>query len=328
MTEPLTPPDCDLRGMPFIPLDGERLLDSDLYLLSTGDEFKAAITLWWASWKQVPAASLPDDDRLLAGLARMDLKRWKRLRPVALRGFVLCTDGRLYHPVVAEKAVEAWDDRLKHRETKASERERKRQEREDRKQLFGTLRAAGKVMPWNTSTSDLRQAVTDLSRGQEPDSHGLVTAKTGTGTGTGTGNKKEASASRADAPSIDPEKKAWADALSLLTTAGRMKDGPARAFIGKLKSDNGIEVKDLLPAIGQAIANGTQDPAAYLRKAAAGISQRRGGGSAAPPQPDEITRDDWVRRLGMHKADGMWLGSWGPRPGERGCICPTDLLEA
>ena len=37
--EPLTPPECDLRGMPFMPLDIVRLFDSDLYALSTGDEF-------------------------------------------------------------------------------------------------------------------------------------------------------------------------------------------------------------------------------------------------------------------------------------------------
>lgn len=50
-------------------------------------------------------------------------------------------------------------------------------------------------------------------------------------------------------------------------------------------------------------------------------------GSMDSPKPDEITRDDWIRRAGMFRQDGMWLGSWGPRPGERGCICPPDLLE-
>ena len=203
--------------MPFMALDVARLRDSDMTMLTSGDEFKAAVLLWCASWNQVPAASLPNDDRLLAGLARLDMKRWAKVREMALHGYVLCSDGKLYHPVVADKALEAWEDRQQHRLTKASERERKRQEREDRKQLFATLRAAGTVMPWNTSTSDLRQAVTDLSRGQEPDSHRQVTAKTGTGTGTGKGNKKEANASRADAPSIDPETVSYTH-LTLPTT--------------------------------------------------------------------------------------------------------------
>lgn len=306
MTEPLTPPDCDLRGLLFMPLDVLRLRDSDLSLVASGDEFKAAVLLWCASWHQVPAASLPDDDRVLARLSGLSAKSWRKSRDGATRGWIKADDGRLYHPVVAEKALEAWKDRLSYRRKRDLDRERLANWRE-RKQ-------AGNAAETGDETRDETRFETPKGvEGQWRDSGG---------------ESKEANASRADAPQIDPEKKAWADALSLLTTAGRMKDGPARAFIGKLKSDNGIEVKDLLPAIGQAIANGTQDPAAYLRKAAAGISQRRGGGSAAPPQPDEITRDDWVRRLGMHKADGMWLGSWGPRPGERGCICPTDLLEA
>lgn len=72
---------------------------------------------------------------------------------------------------------------------------------------------------------------------------------------------------------------------------------------------------------------GHRHPAAYLIKAAAGISQRRSGGSAAPAKPDEITRDDWIRRVGMFRKDGMRLGAWGPRPGEPRCIGPPELLE-
>ncbi|QHJ01642.1 hypothetical protein GT347_20180 [Xylophilus rhododendri] len=35
-------------------------------------------------------------------------KAWKDVRSGALRGWVLCSDGRLYHPVVSEKALIAW----------------------------------------------------------------------------------------------------------------------------------------------------------------------------------------------------------------------------
>ena len=122
MSEPLTLPDVDLRGLPFMPLHGEKLMDSDLFMISTGDEFKAALTLWWASWKQIPAASLPTDDRLLAGLARVDRKAWTKLKEVALRGWVLCSDGRLYHPTVAQLANEAWAGRQSQRSRTAAAR--------------------------------------------------------------------------------------------------------------------------------------------------------------------------------------------------------------
>lgn len=113
--DPLTPPDCDLRGLPFMPMDVVRLLDSDLFALSTGEEFKAALALWCKAWLQVPAASLPDDDRVLAHLSGAG-SRWKKLRPMALRGWVKCSDGRFYHPVVASKAADAWKHRLAQRE--------------------------------------------------------------------------------------------------------------------------------------------------------------------------------------------------------------------
>ena len=41
---PLVPVEVDLRGLPFMPLDVVRLLDSDLFALTSGDEFKAALS--------------------------------------------------------------------------------------------------------------------------------------------------------------------------------------------------------------------------------------------------------------------------------------------
>lgn len=110
LPEPLTPPDCDLRDFAFMPLDVARLRDSDLAVKADGESFRCAVLLWCASWHQVPAASLPDDDDVLAQLAGFGRvkKEWLRCRDGALRGWVMCSDGRLYHPVVAEKAVEAW----------------------------------------------------------------------------------------------------------------------------------------------------------------------------------------------------------------------------
>lgn len=108
---PMTPPDCDLRGLPYMPLDVVRLIDSDLFALSTGDEFKCAMALWCKSWLQVPAASLPDDDRILAHLSSAGMG-WQNVRAMSLHGWVKCSDGRLYHPVLAEKALVAWRQRL------------------------------------------------------------------------------------------------------------------------------------------------------------------------------------------------------------------------
>ncbi|WP_198001582.1 DUF1376 domain-containing protein [Chromobacterium haemolyticum] len=114
---PLISPDCDLRDFAFMPLDVSRLRDSDFAALSDGEEFRAGLLLWCASWHQVPASSLPDDDTVLARLAGYGrvVKEWQKVREGALRGWIKCSDGRLYHPVIAEKAAEAWKSKLKQR---------------------------------------------------------------------------------------------------------------------------------------------------------------------------------------------------------------------
>ena len=120
LPQPLTPADCDLRDFAFMPLDVARLRDSDLASDETPEACWAAVLLWCVSWHQVPAGSLPDDNEWIAKRARywhrgkID-KDWPEVREGALRGWVKCSDGRLYHPVVAEKARDAWIAKLKQR---------------------------------------------------------------------------------------------------------------------------------------------------------------------------------------------------------------------
>lgn len=108
MTQPMTPSDCDLRDYVWMPLDCNRLLTSETWVLGNAEEKVAALTLWMKSWHQVPAGSLPNNDRMLAHMSEAG-SRWPKVREHALRGWVLCDDGRLYHPVVAEKARESWE---------------------------------------------------------------------------------------------------------------------------------------------------------------------------------------------------------------------------
>src|SRR6185369_13333329 len=130
LPEPMTPSDCDLKDFKFMPLDVQRLRDSDLVAEQTPEENWAAVLLWAASWHQVPAASLPDVDLTIAKFAgyvargKVD-KQWAEVRAGAMRGFVKCSDGRWYHTVVAEKARESWLSKLKHAYEKLADRTRK-----------------------------------------------------------------------------------------------------------------------------------------------------------------------------------------------------------
>ena len=186
---PLTPADCDLRGLPFMPLDVIRLLDSDMFAETTGEEFKAAVALWCKSWTQIPAASLPNKDKVLAKLSQSE--HWKKVKDGAMRGWILCSDDRWYHPVVAEKALAALPGREEFNSRKSADAERKAREREDRKALFEILRGHGVVPDWNVSTKVLRglaaqhlsQEPPDDFRDQSRDMSQQVTVSKGEGEG-------------------------------------------------------------------------------------------------------------------------------------------------
>ncbi len=112
---PLVSADVDLRGYEFMPLYGDRLLGSETWISASPEGKVAAVRLWWRAYaKEIPAASLPDDDKLLAEYAGYGNSRrtWAKLRTQALRGFVKCSDGRLYHEFLAPLAIEAWTIRL------------------------------------------------------------------------------------------------------------------------------------------------------------------------------------------------------------------------
>lgn len=161
---PLTPPECDLRDFAFMPLDVVRLRDSDIAAHPDAEVFRAAVLCWSVSWHQVPAASLPDDDAAIARLIGMgrDVKGWKKLRASgALRGFVLCSDGRLYHGIVAEKAVKSW-------EAKKAQRNRTQKARESRLSQNKEISVTDSLC----SDSGNVVSITNASKGEVRDSKG------------------------------------------------------------------------------------------------------------------------------------------------------------
>jgi hypothetical protein len=110
MTAPMVPPEVDLRDFPFVPLFRRRLFASRFHRLAGSEEWKAGVILWWKSWDEIPAGSLPSDDRELWRLAEVqDNLAWRKIRKWALHGWEKCDDGRLYHPVVAEVTLYAWE---------------------------------------------------------------------------------------------------------------------------------------------------------------------------------------------------------------------------
>jgi len=189
MTAPMVPPDVDLRDFHFMPLDVARLINSDLAAIASGEEFKAAVILWCKCWHQIPASSLPSDERMLAHLAGYgrDMEEWKKVKDVAMRGFVLCSDGRFYHPVIAEKVIEAWNEKqaFQRRKAEFSQRQKARvakrwqRERDPDDAEPEPAEDAASDTARNTAPHTARTTATDT------ESHTVKIPMKGTGTGTG-----------------------------------------------------------------------------------------------------------------------------------------------
>jgi hypothetical protein len=107
---PLVPAEVDLRDFPYMPLDVERLINSNLVALATAEQFRAAVLLWCHAWHAIPAGSIDVNEKVLA-LHSGAGTRWRYVRDYALHGFILCSDNRYYHPVIAEKAIESFRKR-------------------------------------------------------------------------------------------------------------------------------------------------------------------------------------------------------------------------
>lgn len=262
---PLTPADCDLSDFPYMELDVRRLRDSKFASTPNGDAFRAGILLWCAAWHQTPAASLPDDDIELASLAgygRMpfSVKEWRKVRAEALHGFVKCSDERLYHPVIAEKAVHAFVAKNKYAYEKFCDRMRKENGKrvKDGKPVFGIPTHE----QWNSGayphgippeappTSNGIPAENALKGNREGEGEGTTSVPTGTG---------GEAAKTSDQLTKD---ELWKAGKSLLSESG-LPAAQCGSFVGKLVKDYGDAI--VIEAVRGAVVARPADPVEYLK---------------------------------------------------------------
>jgi hypothetical protein len=274
---PLTPADCDLRDFQYMELDVRRLRDSEFAAGVSGEAFRAGVLLWCAAWHQVPAASLPDNDTELANLAGYGrvVKEWRKVKEDALGGFVKCSDGRLYHAVIAEKAVSAYAAKRNHAYGRFLERLRKEnvKREKEKKPLFGIPTQE----QWNSGAyphgiPPEQPAISGLIppenalRGNRTEQNGTETISVPDGTG-GVAAKPAAEVTKAEL---------WAVGKSLLAEQG-MPKAQCGSFVGKLVSDYGEQI--VVDAVRSTCVARPADAAEYLK----GCCMRAAGQRANKP---------------------------------------------
>ncbi len=298
LPKPLTPVDCDLRDFPFMPLDIQRLFNSEFHARATDAEWRAGLTLWLKSFHQVPAGSIPDEEVSLARLAELgrDVKTWRKVKDVALYGWIKCSDGRLYHPVVVEKVNEAWDGKRKQRGRTAKAR---------LQAMLTRLSKAADDFEFAHVESNIQTLLDELShyllqtemesvRKSVTDS---ITETKRKREGQGKGQGKDNSVP--DGTGGEPPMKSadqltkdelWAAGKSLLMQAGMPKD-QCGSFVGKLVKDYTAEV--VVEAVRAAVVARPADPAEYLKA----CCQKRKGERPNRQESLEQRNDEVAERL-------------------------------
>lgn len=141
-------------------LNIERIKQGDTWTLTPPPMRNHLLRLWMEAWVQSPCGSLPDNDEIIAARIDVDRDTFAANRTFLMRGWVLHSDGRLYHKVLTELVERMRDGR-------ANERNKKRKQR--------------------AATKDSPAVSPDVPGGHT----GTVPVCPPTGTGTGTGSKEE-----------------------------------------------------------------------------------------------------------------------------------------
>jgi hypothetical protein len=269
-----------------MPLDIQRLFNSEFHARANDSEWRAGLTLWLKSFHQVPAGSIPDDDVSLARLAELgrDVKTWRKVKEVALHGWVKCSDGRLYHPVVAEKAAEAWAGKKNQRArtgkarlqamlarlSKASDTFDFAHIESNVQTVLGELSQQLSQTEFESIKKSVTDSVTEAKRKRE-------------GKGEGKGQGKELDSVPEGTGGEPPEKspdqmtkdELWTAGKSLLVQA-KMPAAQCGSFVGKLVKDYTDAV--VIEAVRAAVVQRPADPASFLKACCQRLSGERSSG--------------------------------------------------
>jgi len=259
-----------------MPLEIVRFRGSDI-LSEDAEVVLAAIMLWTAAWHETPAASLSDDDKVLARAAGYgrSVAGWLAVKEGALRGFVKCSDGRLYHPVVARLANDAWKGKVEQRHRTELSRRKKHNERHPDNQLpLPSFEAFSAHYPDNCpddigAVSPRQQELVLATEDDCPDDVPRDIASKGQGKGQGKGesyNKNDDSRAKPDAaPPIDDDPPP--DKPDLMGITQRIANAGGVSIVQPLKIaaamdlvkdwlKNGIDVDEtIIPTITTRLAN-------------------------------------------------------------------------
>lgn len=102
---PLVPDGVRFKHAESFPLSGDLLRYGALVREPDARVFRAVVTLMEWAWRGKPAASIDDCGKDFHRLIHEPPQWWRRHSAAVLAHFVKCSDGRYYHPDLAQRAL-------------------------------------------------------------------------------------------------------------------------------------------------------------------------------------------------------------------------------
>lgn len=240
LPSPLTAVDCDCTDLDGFMLNTERLMASELVALSSHEVVAAALFLWCRAWKQRPAASLPDDDRVNAAFSKLPLAKFRKLKDEILRGFVKCSDGRLYHRVLSEEATGAYERKLAFQKRRAADAKRLAEWRKNQRATHDETHS--ETAP--ETPSETRFVQEGQGQGQDRDQE----------------RKKDAAAPPPEV--VSPKDRLWRDGIEAIGALAKKPPSEFRGVVGRWLKTSTTE--QVLEAIAKAQAEKAIDPVPFI----------------------------------------------------------------
>lgn len=325
--EPLVPAACTMAGNDWYPLHFDRLRKSKWWRRASDLARARNVMLWGEAYKQQPAGSMPDDDDDLAEAAGfgMDVEAFISAKAEIMAPWVLCSDGRWYHPTVCEVVLEAWERASERRKAAAEKKAAQRAKTRG----HGAPRAA---VP--TENVDVPSNSTDVP-GDTPENGGDIRTHNrqdstdrkeppevpqgGQRSSTSRVRKADVEAIWSEAPKTARERSSKADVERSLNAAVRRGRAVVEVRAGLL----------LYWSSEQA----TKDGGAFVKGVHRMIEGDRWE-SFAEPLPSELPLaapppDPWPSRIREYQRNAYWNRlDWGPPPGKPGCTLSPEAQMA
>lgn len=326
LPDPPIGPEVDCTDLDSFMLNTERLLGSELVAVSSHSIIGAAVLLWCRAWKQRPAASLPDDERVLAGFASMPLARFRKVRDKVLHGFVKCSDGRLYHPVLAAEAAVAYHKKNKFRTQLESEKKKKMAMRAAKKARKAAIPGESVPRDVRSYTGTVIETGTEEESLKHPPDSEIRAGARKRAVGGGEFFAFQGAIIRVSQSEYDRWKASYPAIRDLTAELQAIDDklndegGADRKWFGRvggwLRTINATYAE-------QRTAGGTRG---YARAAANGAVA---AGLAYQPESPQHWRDRlrvWFDRQQGAPDPDAWPDAWGPPLGDRDCRVPPEVL--